>query len=66
MSQNRAVFVCLYIPIWLYSNIKNTNLSLYIVNFTFQSGYIPTGVLEEITVDIVHFTFQSGYIPTSE
>ena len=60
MSQNRAVFVCLYIPIWLYSNLFAWVKAHAVTNFTFQSGYIPT--LAYNTLFFLKFTLHSNLV----
>ena len=54
--------ICLYIPIWLYSNETDATKGVRSMDFTFQSGYIQINLALFYVNLILDFTFQSGYI----
>ena len=55
--------MALYIPFWLYSNLRKKLSSSMLRIFTFHSGYIPINVLSDTIFSYCYFTFHSGYIP---
>ena len=65
IEEQGLIFRLLYIPIWLYSNVKLKNRDFKLNFFTFQSGYIQIDAGLRWYLESVYFTFQSGYIQMS-